>query len=240
MKAFIFNSGRGSRLGALTAERPKALVSLANGETLLARQLRLLCQAGVTDVVISTGYRGEQIREAVQPFTAQGMRFTFVDNPDYATSNAIVSLDRAADCLRGQAVLMMHGDLVFDAAWLEKVMQSPASDLAAVDDSTPLNEKDFKAQLKDGCVAAIGVDFFGSDCVNFMPFYKLSARALGLWLDEVRAHCARGETAIYAETAAASVLAEMRLQALSYAGHLLAEVDTPDDLAWVNEHLLNQ
>lgn len=240
MKAFIFNSGRGSRLGALTAERPKALVSLANGETLLARQLRLLCQAGVTDVVISTGYRGEQIREAVQPFTAQGMRFTFVDNPDYATSNAIVSLDRAADCLRGQAVLMMHGDLVFDAAWLEKVMQSPASDLAAVDDSTPLNEKDFKAQLKDGRVAAIGVELFGSDCVNFMPFYKLSARALGLWLDEVRAHCARGETAIYAETAAASVLAEMRLQVLSYAGHLLAEVDTPDDLAWVNEQLSNQ
>ena len=55
MKAFIFNSGRGSRLGALTAERPKALVSLATGETLLAR---LLHQVGVTEVVISTGYRG--------------------------------------------------------------------------------------------------------------------------------------------------------------------------------------
>lgn len=240
MKAFIFNSGRGSRLGALTAERPKALVSLANGETLLARQLRLLSQVGVAEVVISTGYRGAQIREAVQPFAAQGMRFTFVDNPDYATSNAIVSLDRAASCLRGQAVLMMHGDLVFDAAWLEKVMQSPASDLAAVDETTPLNEKDFKAQLKDGRVAAIGVDLFGSDCVNFMPFYKLSARALDLWLDEVHAHCARGETAIYAETAAASVLAEMNLQALSYAAHLLAEVDTPDDLAWVNEQLQKQ
>lgn len=72
MKAFIFNSGRGSRLGALTAERPKALVSLATGETLLARQLRLLHQAGVTEVVISTGYRGAQICEAVQPFAMQG------------------------------------------------------------------------------------------------------------------------------------------------------------------------
>lgn len=53
MRAFIFNSGRGSRLGALTAAQPKALVPLANGETLLSRQLRLLGKAGVGDVVIS-------------------------------------------------------------------------------------------------------------------------------------------------------------------------------------------
>lgn len=59
MRAFIFNSGRGSRLGALTAAQPKALVPLANGETLLSRQLRLLGKAGVGDVVISTGYLAE-------------------------------------------------------------------------------------------------------------------------------------------------------------------------------------
>lgn len=237
MKAFIFNSGRGSRLGALTAERPKALVPLANGETLLARQLRLLHQAGVMEVVISTGYRGAQICEAVQPFAMQGMRFNFVDNPDYATSNAIVSLDHAAACLRGHDVLMMHGDLVFDASWLKKVMQAPVHDLAAVDGTTPLNAKDFKAQVREGRIAAIGVDLFGDDCVNFMPFYKLSARALALWLDVVHDRCAHGDTAIYAETAAAPVLEEMNLFALSYAGHLLAEVDTPADLEAVNARL---
>ena len=237
MKAFIFNSGRGSRLGALTAERPKALVPLANGETLLARQLRLLHQAGVMEVVISTGYRGAQICEAVQPFAMQGMRFNFVDNPDYATSNAIVSLDHAAACLRGHDVLMMHGDLVFDASWLKKVMQAPVHDLAAVDGTTPLNAKDFKAQVREGRIAAIGVDLFGDDCVNFMPFYKLSARALALWLDVVHDRCAHGDTAIYAETAAAPVLEEMNLFALSYAGYLLAEVDTPADLKAVNARL---
>lgn len=237
MKAFIFNAGRGSRLGALTAERPKALVSLATGETLLARQLRLLHQAGVAEIVISTGYRGAQIREAVQPFAAQGMHFTFVDNPDYARTNAIVSLDRAAACLRGNDVLMLHGDLVFDASWLKKVMQAPVHDLAAVDETTPLNAKDFKAQVSNGRIAAIGVDLFGEDCVNFMPFYKLSAHALGLWLDAVHECCAHGDTAIYAETAAAPVLEAMNLFALSYAGHLLAEIDTPADLEAANARL---
>lgn len=233
MRAFIFNSGRGSRLGALTKDRPKALVPLENGETLLSRQLRLLLGAGVRDVVLSTGYRGAQIVRAAQPFAAQGMTIRFVENPDYATTNAIVSLDRAAALLRGEALLMLHGDLVFDADWLAKMLADPHPDLVACDATPPLNEKDFKARVTDGCISAIGVDLFDASCVNLMPFYKLSARVLGLWLDAVQKAVARGETQCYAETAATPVLGAMQLRPLSYAGHLLAEVDTPEDLAAV-------
>lgn len=239
MRAFIFNSGRGSRLGALTAERPKALVPLADGETMLARQLRLLRDSGVRDVVISTGYLAEQIEAATAPFAAQGMRFGFVHNPDYQQTNAIVSLERAADYVRGGDLLMLHGDLVFDEGWIRDVLAADATDLAAVDATPPLNEKDFKARIENGTVAAIGVDLFGEDCVNFMPFYKLSARALDLWLDAVHAAVGRGETQIYAETAAAPVLCEMQLAPFSYAGRLLAEIDTPEDLAAVRDHLNN-
>lgn len=239
MRAFIFNSGRGSRLGALTAAQPKALVPLADGETLLARQLRLLGSAGVRDVVISTGYLAEQIEAATAPFAAQGMRFGFVHNPDYQQTNAIVSLERAADYVRGEALLMLHGDLVFDEGWIRDVLAADATDLAAVDATRPLNEKDFKARVENGTVAAIGVDLFGEDCVNFMPFYKLSARALDLWLDAVHATVGRGETQIYAETAAAPVLCKMQLAPFSYAGRLLAEIDTPEDLAAVRNYLNN-
>lgn len=239
MRAFIFNSGRGSRLGALTAAQPKALVPLADGETLLSRQLRLLGSAGVRDVVISTGYLAEQIEAATATFAAQGMRFGFVHNPDYQQTNAIVSLERAADYVRGGDLLMLHGDLVFDEGWIRDVLAADATNLAAVDATPPLNEKDFKARVKNGTIAAIGVDLFGDDCVNFMPFYKLSAQALDLWLDAVHAAVGCGETQIYAETAAAPVLCEMQLAPFSYAGRLLAEIDTPEDLAAVRDHLNN-
>lgn len=239
MLAFIFNSGRGSRLGALTAAQPKALVPLANGETLLSRQLRLLGKAGVRDVVISTGYLAEQIEAATAPFAAQGMRFHFVHNPDYQKTNAIVSLERAAGYVRGEALLMLHGDLVFDEGWIRDVLAVKATDLAAVDATPPLNEKDFKARIENGTIAAIGVDLCGEDCVNFMPFYKLSAQALDLWLDAVHAATCRGETQIYAETAAAPVLCKMQLAPFSYAGRLLAEIDTPEDLAAVRSYLNN-
>ena len=38
MKALIFNSGLGSRLGELTADRPKSMVELGSGETICKRQ----------------------------------------------------------------------------------------------------------------------------------------------------------------------------------------------------------
>ena len=55
MKALIFNSGLGSRLGDLTKDKPKALVKLSNGETVFERQIRLLSACGVKDFVVTTG-----------------------------------------------------------------------------------------------------------------------------------------------------------------------------------------
>ena len=57
MKAFIFNSGVGSRLGDLTKDLPKALVKLKSGETILGRQLRLLKTVGIKDIIISTAIK---------------------------------------------------------------------------------------------------------------------------------------------------------------------------------------
>lgn len=230
MKAFIFNSGKGSRLGALTAHQPKALISLGNGETLLSRQLRLLGEAGIYEVVISIGYLGDMIREAVKPFEAQGFQFTFVDNPHYATSNAIVSMALARGALVGDDCLVLHGDLVFSEAWLERLLSALVANAVATNATTPLNEKDFKARVQDGRIVTIAVDVFGEDCVNLMPFYKLSSESMAVWLEAVEALIAHGDTNVYAENAANTVMTALDLHALSYADMVMVEVDTPEDL----------
>lgn len=58
--AVILVGGRGSRLGVLTNDTPKALQTI--GElSILERQLGELSKAGVGVVVLATGYRGEDI-----------------------------------------------------------------------------------------------------------------------------------------------------------------------------------
>src|SRR5438045_578917 len=60
MQAVILAGGLGTRLGALTQQTPKPMVPVA-GRPYLEHQLLLLREQGITDIVLLTGYLGEQI-----------------------------------------------------------------------------------------------------------------------------------------------------------------------------------
>ena len=60
LRAVILAAGRGSRLHPYTENRPKCLMELG-GMTLMERQLRALRGAGITDIVVVTGYRAEML-----------------------------------------------------------------------------------------------------------------------------------------------------------------------------------
>ena len=234
MKALIFNSGLGSRLGELTKDRPKAMVRLGNGETIFHRQLRILAACGVSEFVVTTGPYAEQLEEVAEEFKLKGCTFAFVRNEAYQKTNYIYSMYLAKEHLRGGSFLVLHGDLVFDAAYVKAVMESSALSVGSASPSDPLPEKDFKARVANGMIAEVSVGIFDDGCVAFQPFYKLSEKALGMWLDEVERFVERGEVGVYAENAANKVFAKMGVSALSYEGHFVEEVDTPEDLQRVS------
>lgn len=238
MKALIFNSGLGSRLGELTANRPKCLVRMGYGETIFHRQLRVLHACGIHDFVITTGPYAELVEEETAPFTAKGCTFTFVRNDRYAETNYLYSMWLAREELRGHDILLLHGDLVFDAAYVQELIESPEPNLGSVNELLPLPEKDFKARIVDDEVREVGVGIFGDDCLAFQALYKLSAQALDIWLDEVDRFVTRGETGVYAENAANVVYELMHVKTHSYSSHYVEEIDTPEDLARVSEGIV--
>lgn len=83
-RAIIVAAGRGSRLGEKTEEIPKCMVKVA-GRSILHHQLSSLAAAGVDDVVVVRGYRGDLIDGA-----GQGLRF--VENPEWPRNNILNSL----------------------------------------------------------------------------------------------------------------------------------------------------
>ena len=237
MKALIFNSGLGSRLGELTSDRPKAMVRLGNGETIFHRQLRILYSCGIREFVVTTGPYAEQLKEEARSFCESGCSVSFVANPVYDKTNYIFSMYLARDFLGNDDFIMLHGDLVFDAAYVRAVINANIPSLGSVNASLPRPEKDFKARINNGEVCEVSVSIFDDDCVTFQPFYKLSQEAMSIWLDAVVNFVETDMVNVYAENAANIVFDQMHVMAFSYEEHYVAEIDTPEDLEYVSREI---
>lgn len=111
MHALILAAGRGSRLGSLTYDKPKPLISVG-GTPMLQRLLRQFIGYGVDELTIVVGHHENQIRSAVEE-VAGSIPVTFIHNPSYEKTNNAYSLWLARDRLSGVDVLS-EADIVMD------------------------------------------------------------------------------------------------------------------------------
>ena len=233
MKALILNSGLGSRMGVLTSEHPKCMTEVSSQDTILSRQLKLIAEAGIKEVVMTTGYYDAVLVNYCESLDLP-LRFTFVKNPIYDQTNYIYSIYCAREYLDDDIVLM-HGDLVFEAEVFDRVIASPASCMT-VSSTLPLPEKDFKAQVVGGKVMKVGVNIF-NEAMEAQALYKLNRKDWKVWLDKIIEFCEAGNTKVYAENALNELNGAADIAALDVENLLCAEIDNPEDLAVVSGKL---
>lgn len=234
MQALILNSGLGHRMGLLTSEHPKCMTEVNPTETILSRQLRLIADAGITEIVMTTGYYDGVLVEYCRSLDLP-LHFTFVNNPRYAETNYIYSIYCAREHLRDDDIILMHGDLVFESAVFDDVVNSQCSCMT-VSSTLPLPEKDFKAVIHNGRIGKVGIGFF-SYAVAAQPLYKLKREDWNVWLDEICAFCESDNVKCYAENAFNEVSDRCKIRPLDVKGALCAEIDTQEDLAVVTAKL---
>ena len=236
MKALIFNSGIGKRMMELTADRPKSMVHLYNDETIFERQIRLLQEAGITEVVITTGPYPEMLKEICSKPCYQNMNFVFPHNEIYDASNYIYSMYKAREYLDDD-ILMMHGDLVFDRTLVPSLLKNKEPNTCLINKFKPLPEKDFKGRIVDNELREVGINIFDSNCYAFQPLYKLSKEVMKVWLDNVVKFVENKNINVYAENAFNEVSEGLKIRPVSYHNHFIDEVDNKDDLARVNKEI---
>ena len=125
MKALILNSGRGSRMGSLTSEHPKCMTKISSEDTILSRQLKLILEAKIEEVIITTGYYSDILVKYCQSLDLP-LKFTFVENPLYDKTNYIYSIYCAKEYLDDD-IILMHGDLVFENEVFDKIVSYQTS-----------------------------------------------------------------------------------------------------------------
>ncbi len=112
MKAMLLAAGRGERMGVLTAERPKPLLTIG-GVPLIERHLARLAASGVHEIVINLSYRGAQIREALGDGARFGVAIAYSDEgePPLETGGGIVE---ALPLLGRAPFLLVNSDIYTD------------------------------------------------------------------------------------------------------------------------------
>lgn len=122
-RAVMLAAGDGGRLGHHTRALPKPLVRL-NGRPLVDYTLDALVEAGVSELVVVTGYREKQIRAALQADAPQGLDIEFVSNPRFE-AGASLSLRAAQDLVDGVPFLLLMSDHVVSADLLGRLLAAP-------------------------------------------------------------------------------------------------------------------
>ena len=107
MQVIILCGGKATRLGALAKDTPKSLVDVS-GRPFLAIQIELLKKMGATEIVLCTGYLGDQIEDACGDgrFWEVSIQYSHDGIPLQGTAGAI---KKASPLLRDQ-FFVLYGD----------------------------------------------------------------------------------------------------------------------------------
>lgn len=218
----ILAAGRGTRLGGAA---PKPLTLLADGRTILARQLdHVRATFGAVPVTLVVGHAAEQVTAA-----SPGCRH--LRNDQYAETNTAKSLLVAFEALQG-SILWMNGDVVthpdlLRATWTR---QRGWKSFAVVQEG-PVGSEEVGYRLKDDRITAIGKQL-PEAAGEAVGINYVTAADRSAVLAELRAAPA---DAFFEQALDACIRAgKLNLEAAPVGALYALEVDFPSDLTVAN------
>ena len=122
MKAIILAAGEGSRMGKLTQNIPKPLVKV-NGKSIVERQLSILKQNEILDVIIITGPHNKK-------FNFEKIRY--IPDENFREHDQLDSLMSAKKEIDGD-IIILYADTIFEDMILAKILESKSDISIAVD-----------------------------------------------------------------------------------------------------------
>jgi histidinol-phosphate phosphatase family protein len=127
MQVVILAGGLGTRLRTVTGDTPKALAAI-NGRPILGYQLEQIAHAGLRNVLMLTGYGGDQISDYCSDGSKWGLRIRCIQETASAgTAGAVLQ----AIAYLESRFMVLYGDTIFeiDMARMETFHRSHSADV---------------------------------------------------------------------------------------------------------------
>jgi choline kinase len=180
VKAVIMVAGVGSRLSRNVRHLPKCLITFG-GETILSRNVRLLKEHGINDIVVVAGYRAALVKEEIEGSA------TCIVNPFFRVTNSIASLWFAHKHLDlHDDLIIFNGDVVYEEGVLRKAMEAQKSPTMLIDTSV-IERADYRLKIQDDYVIDQGKQLSNADTSGeYVGFAKLGREFVPVYLARVR------------------------------------------------------
>jgi choline kinase len=226
MRAIILAAGRGSRLNGTAGDKPKCLVR-AGGMTLLERQIRVLRQAGVDDIVVVVGCQADRVRQSC------GDTVQYVENVRFAETNSLFSL-WTARALLYEGFVVLNCDVLFHPALLDELLTSHHDAALLIDyrdeGHPPYGDEEMKVKVRDGLVVDMSktMDPAEADGEN-LGIVKFGPRGAPLLVGILNQIVAGGGLREWAPKAFREFAQHYPLHAIGANGRPWIEIDFPED-----------
>ncbi len=151
MKAIILAAGRGNRLQTAAEGTPKCMIRIGQ-RSIMHHQLTSLQRNGLSEIVIVVGYKKEQVKDHAREM--DGLNYTFIENPDYASTNTAYSLWLSREHMQHD-FLYLNGDVLFHEELIRRLIDSAHDNVLALDNKR-CGAEEVKAILNEETVLHIG------------------------------------------------------------------------------------
>jgi choline kinase len=146
MRAIICAAGLGSRMYPLAQDVPKSLLFI-DKETIINRQIRLLRECGINDIIIVVGHLKNRIERQLEG------QVTFCYNSFYQVTNSLFSVWAAQEYLTENTIIT-NADVMFTKKALEALINNPNIYCLLIGQKI-CNKEDHKVRIKDQLIIEV-------------------------------------------------------------------------------------
>jgi choline kinase len=236
MRGIILAAGKGARLNGGNSEMPKCLVTLG-GETMLARNIRMLQCAGIDEVTVVIGCAAATVRRSC----SGDLGVSFVENAQFDQTNSLYSLWLTRPLL-ADGFVVMNCDVLVHPQLVADLLTARHQDALLVDyrgDGTTYGDEEMKVRVRRGCVADISKTMPPEDADGEnLGIVKFGAAGAAVVAEEMTRIVASGEVRAWAPRAFQAFALQRPLHAIGTRGLPWIEIDFPDDYRRAVEDVL--
>lgn len=157
MKQIVLAAGKGTRLRPLTADDPKPLVTVSDGESIFDINMDASERVGsIQETVVVVGYEADRFRSAVRSRSGE-LPISLVENEQYDSTGPVYSLSKGIETVDGDDFVVQNGDTIYAPAALRAVTQADADGIrVAVSPAEEFSPDDMNLARRNGRLKEVG------------------------------------------------------------------------------------